>query len=684
MPTSLRKMLVTSALPYANGPIHIGHLVEYIQTDIWVRFQKMRKNDVVFVCADDAHGTPIMLKAHELGITPETLIEQTHREHYEDFSDFLIEFDNYHTTHSEENQELANLFFHRNQAAGHISKREIEQAYDPIEKMFLPDRYIKGDCPFCKAPDQYGDNCEACGKAYSPDELLNPYSVISGAKPIRKKTEHFFFRLQDFEPFLRQWIAEGRVHDSVMNKMEEWFEEGLREWDITRDAPYFGFPIPGHPDKFFYVWLDAPIGYIASFKNWCDARNLDYLDYWKPESDAEIYHFIGKDIIYFHALFWPAMLKGAGFKTPTMLCTHGFLTVNGQKMSKSRGTFIQARTWLDHLPPETLRYYYAAKLGSSIEDIDLNLDDFIKRINSDLVGKLVNIASRCARFINQRPDSRLSAELDSPELLSEFHEAIPRVAEFYEKREFSRAVREIMTLADRANQYIDEKKPWAIAKGPEQQAAVQAICTTGLNFFKLLIGMLKPVLPALATESERFLDMAPMSWESLSTPLLDQAINPFSPLMTRVTQAQVDALIADSEEDLLATPSSTQNAQASNMKTEAQPDSIAPEITIDTFNQIDLRVARILNAEHVEGADKLLRLTLDLNLNAPRQVFAGIKQAYEPEELVGKLCVVVANLKPRKMKFGLSEGMVLATGPGGSNLWILEPNSGAHPGMKVK
>ena len=678
MSATARKMLVTSALPYANGPIHIGHLVEYIQTDIWVRFQKMRGNNVVFVCADDAHGTPIMLKARELGISPEQLIERIHREHYADFSDFLIEFDNYHSTHSVENRELASMIFLRNKAAGHIATREIEQAYDPVEKMFLPDRYIKGQCPFCKAPDQYGDNCEACGKAYSPDELLNPYSVVSGAPPIRKKTEHFFFRLQDFETVLRQWITDGRVHDSVMNKMDEWFNEGLREWDITRDAPYFGFTVPDHPDKFFYVWLDAPIGYIASFKNWCDSRNLNYLDYWDPASDAEIYHFIGKDIIYFHALFWPAMLTGAGLKTPTRLCTHGFLTVNNQKMSKSRGTFIKARTWLDHLPPETLRYYFAAKLGSSIDDIDLNLEDFLKRVNSDLVGKLVNIASRCARFINQMPDSLLSSEIDTPELVQIFQNALPGIAEFYEHREFSRAIREIMALADLANQYIDEKKPWVLAKDQTQLAAVQAICTTGLNLFRLLIGMLKPVLPGLAAESERFLNIPPLTWETLPTPVLAQSVNPFKPLMTRVSQDQVDALLASSATDLTA---SSQTQSAPSVST-VEP--IAEEVDIDTFNRIDLRVARILDAQHVDGADKLLRLSLDLGLGTPRQVFAGIKQAYAPEQLIGKLCVVVANLKPRKMKFGLSEGMVLATGPGGKDLWIIEPNSGAQPGMRVK
>lgn len=680
MSATPRKILVTSALPYANGPIHIGHLVEYIQTDIWVRFQKMRGHNVVFVCADDAHGTPIMLKARELGITPEELIEKSHQEHQADFSEFLIEFDNYYTTHSPENKELASTIFLRNKEAGHIVSREIEQAYDPVEKMFLPDRFIKGQCPFCKATDQYGDNCEACGKAYSSDDLLTPYSVVSGATPIRKKTDHYFFKLQDFEPMLKQWIADGHVHESVMNKMDEWFDAGLREWDISRDAPYFGFTIPGYTDKYFYVWVDAPIGYIASFKNWCDAHQLDYLDYWGPESDAEIYHFIGKDIIYFHALFWPAMLEGAGFKTPTGLCTHGFLTVNNQKMSKSRGTFIKARTWLDHLPPEALRYYFAAKLSSGIEDIDLNLEDFLKRINSDLIGKLVNIASRCARFINKSPDGRLSAQLDTPALLDEFYAALPRIAENYEKREFSRAVRDIMALADLANQYIDDKKPWVMAKDPTQAETVQSVCTTGLNLYRILIGMLKPVLPKLTAESEAFLNCEPLTWDNLQTPLLDQPICTFKPLMTRIMPDQIDALLAASQKDLKAAAAVTNTPV--NPPVAIEP--VASEIDIDTFNRIDLRVAKIINADDVSGADKLLCLTLDLGNTTPRQVFAGIKQAYTAHELIGKLCVVVANLKPRKMKFGLSEGMVLATGPGGKELWILEPNSGATPGMRIK
>lgn len=680
MSATPRKILVTSALPYANGPIHIGHLVEYIQTDIWVRFQKMRGHNVVFVCADDAHGTPIMLKARELGITPEELIEKSHQEHQADFSEFLIEFDNYYTTHSPENKELASTIFLRNKEAGHIVSREIEQAYDPVEKMFLPDRFIKGQCPFCKATDQYGDNCEACGKAYSSDDLLTPYSVVSGATPIRKKTDHYFFKLQDFEPMLKQWIADGHVHESVMNKMDEWFDAGLREWDISRDAPYFGFTIPGYTDKYFYVWVDAPIGYIASFKNWCDAHQLDYLDYWGPESDAEIYHFIGKDIIYFHALFWPAMLEGAGFKTPTGLCTHGFLTVNNQKMSKSRGTFIKARTWLDHLPPEALRYYFAAKLSSGIEDIDLNLEDFLKRINSDLIGKLVNIASRCARFINKSPDGRLSAQLDTPALLDEFYAALPRIAENYEKREFSRAVRDIMALADLANQYIDDKKPWVMAKDPTQAETVQSVCTTGLNLYRILIGMLKPVLPKLTAESEAFLNCEPLTWDNLQTPLLDQPICTFKPLMTRIMPDQIDALLAASQKDLKAAAAVTNTPV--NPPVAIEP--VASEIDIDTFNRIDLRVAKIINADDVSGTDKLLCLTLDLGNTTPRQVFAGIKQAYTAHELIGKLCVVVANLKPRKMKFGLSEGMVLATGPGGKELWILEPNSGATPGMRIK
>ncbi len=671
----MRKILVTSALPYANAPLHIGHIVEYTQTDIWVRFQKMRGNECWYICADDAHGTPIMLHARQKGISPEELVQRMSKEHQTDFRDFRIGFDNYHSTHSEENRELAELIYRRNLEGGHIVSRTITQLYDPEEGMFLPDRFIKGECPRCGAADQYGDSCEACGATYSPTELKNPYSVVSGAKPVERETEHLFFRLQDFEEMLKEWTRGGHLQPEVANKLDEWFEAGLREWDITRDAPYFGFEIPGHPGKYFYVWLDAPIGYMASFKNLCEKRGLDFDDYWAEGSDAELYHFIGKDIIYFHALFWPAMLHGAGFRKPTTIHAHGFLTVNGQKMSKSRGSFIQARTYLTHLDPEYLRYYFAAKLGAGVEDIDLNLDDFVQRVNADLVGKVVNIASRCAGFITKRFGGRLAAELAEPALFDEFVAAGNAIAGHYEKREFSRAVREIMKLADRANQYIDEKQPWVVAKEAGSEAELQAICSMGLNLFKVLIGYLRPILPGTAEKAEAFLRIDPQQWSDLATPLLDHEIGKFKPLMTRVDPKKVEAMVEASKEDMAAKP----------QKQAVKKEETADTITYDDFAKVDLRIARIAKAEFVEGADKLLRLTLELGGGETRNVFAGIKAAYpEPEKLEGRLTVMVANLAPRKMKFGLSEGMVLAAGPGGKEIYLLSPDEGAQPGMKVK
>ncbi|WP_242513236.1 methionine--tRNA ligase [Halochromatium salexigens] len=554
-----RDILVTSALPYANGPIHIGHLVEYIQTDIWARFQKMRGEQCWYVCADDAHGTPIMLKARQEGITPEALIARVAEEHRADFDGFRIGFDNYHSTHSDENRHYASLIYARNRDAGHIAKRTIEQAYDPVEQMFLPDRFIKGECPKCGAADQYGDNCEACGASYSPAELKNPRSAVSGAVPEQRSSEHYFFRLADFEPMLKAWTRGGGLQGQVANKLDEWFEAGLQEWDISRDAPYFGFEIPDHPGKFFYVWLDAPIGYMASFQNLCDsakgrAAGLEFDHYWAPESPAEVYHFIGKDIIYFHALFWPAMLHGAGFRSPTAVFAHGFLTVDGQKMSKSRGTFIKARTYLDHLNPEYLRYYFAAKLGAGVDDIDLSLDDFQARVNSDLVGKVVNIASRTAGFISKRFDGRLAAELPDSALFETFVAANAVIAEAFEAREYSRAVREIMNLADRANQYIDEQAPWVVAKQDGREAELQGICTQGLNLFRLLIGWLKPILPGTAEAAEQFLQIAPLSWDQLEQPLLDHEIAKFKPLMTRIEPKQIAAMLEASKEDLSAAP----------------------------------------------------------------------------------------------------------------------------------
>ncbi|RLK48601.1 methionyl-tRNA synthetase [Alkalispirillum mobile] len=673
-----RKILVTSALPYANGPIHLGHLVEYIQTDIWTRFQRLRGHECYYVCADDAHGTPIMLKARERGISPEELIAEVGEEHQRDFADFLIEFDNYHSTHSDENRYFAELIYSRLDEAGYVDRKVIKQAYDPKLEMFLPDRYIKGECPRCGADDQYGDSCEACGATYTPAELENAVSVVSGERPIERESEHYFFRLQEFEAMLREWASPEHLQTEVANKLAEWFEDGLRSWDISRDAPYFGFRIPGTENKYFYVWLDAPIGYMASFKNLCDRKGIDFDEWWNPDSSAELYHFIGKDIIYFHALFWPAILHGAGFRTPNEICAHGFLTVNGQKMSKSRGTFIMARTWLDHLDPEYLRYYFAAKLGASVHDIDLSLDDFTQRVNSDLVGKLVNIASRCAGFINKRFEGRLGDTLDDPALYRQFTAAGEHIAELYEKREFSRAMREIMALADQANQYVDEQKPWVLAKQEDQADRVQDICTLGLNLFRVLVVYLKPVLPRLAADAEAFLNLPEQDWADAKTPLLDHEIRKFKPLMTRVDPDKVEAMLEDSKKTLQP-KGDPQPAEDSPLA----KDPIGEQIEIGDFTKLDLRVARIEKAEHVAGADKLLRLELDLG-GETRQVFAGIKQAYQPEDLQGKLTVMVANLKPRKMKFGVSEGMVLAAGPGGSDLYVLEPHEGAQPGMRVK
>ncbi len=668
-----RKILVTSALPYANGPIHIGHLVEYIQTDIWVRFQKQRGNQCYFVCADDTHGTPIMLKADAEGITPEELIAKVEKEHLADFTDFGIVFDNYHSTHSEENKHFSALIYNRLKEAGHIHSAEISQAYDPVKEMFLPDRFIKGQCPKCKAPDQYGDSCEVCGSTYSPNELLDPVSVISGEKPVEKQSLHYFFNLADFTQMLKDWTTAGHLQPEVINKLSEWLESGLQKWDISRDAPYFGFEIPDAPGKYFYVWLDAPIGYMASFKNLCDKSGLDFDEFWAKDSETELYHFIGKDIIYFHALFWPAMLSGANFRTPSAIFAHGFLTVNGEKMSKSRGTFIKARTYLEHLNPEYLRYYFAAKLSAGIDDIDLNFEDFAQRVNSDLVGKVVNIASRCSGFIKKRFTGTLSATCSEPQLFQEFVTANDQIADFYERREFGKAMREIMALADKANQYIDDKKPWVMAKQEGQEAELHDVCSVGINLFRLLVVYLKPVIPALASNAESFLNIDEQLWPTDTTPLQNHAINNFKPLMTRVETDKTDAVVAASTE---------------NLKKEPAPkarkfDAIADTIEFEDFAKLDLRIAKIVKAEHVEGADKLLQLTVDIG-DESRNIFAGIKSAYAPEDLEGKLTIVVANLKPRKMRFGLSEGMVLAAGPGGKDLWILSPDDGAIAGMKVK
>ncbi|WP_392343583.1 methionine--tRNA ligase [Pseudoalteromonas prydzensis] len=670
-----RKILITSALPYANGPTHLGHLLEYIQTDIWSRFQKLQGHEAYYVCADDAHGTPIMLNAQKQGITPEEMVKNVSIERQRDFADFNIKFDNYHSTHSQENKELSELIYNRLNDAGHIKKHTISQLFDPEKGIFLPDRFVTGTCPTCKSEDQNGDSCDACGATYSPTELINPRSVMSGAEPILKDSEHYFFDLPAFEGMLKEWLHSGTIQQEMANKLDEWFADGLQQWDISRDAPYFGFEIPGAPGKYFYVWLDAPIGYMASFKNLCDKQDIDFDAFWQEGSDAELYHFIGKDIIYFHSLFWPAMLEGAKFRKPTNVFAHGFVTVNGAKMSKSKGTFIKARTYLDNLDPEFLRYYYAAKLNSGITDLDLNLEDFALRVNSDLVGKVVNIASRCAGFITKKFDGKLSDTVMEPQLLAEFQAATDTVAQHYENRDYSRAIREIMALADKANQFIDTAAPWVLIKDEARQEEAHQVCSLGLNLFRVLMTYLKPVLPGMAANVEDFLNDG-LSWQGAQTALVSHPINKFKPLMQRVEMDKVNKMVEESKESLL----SAKDKIDPNSPLAKEP--IAAEIEFDDFAKVDLRVAKIAKAEHVEGADKLLKLTLDLG-GETRQVFAGIKSAYAPEDIEGKLTVMVANLKPRKMRFGMSEGMVLAAGPGGKEIYILNPDDGSEPGMRV-
>ena len=685
---SSRKILITSALPYANGPIHLGHLLEYIQTDIWSRFQKARGHQCYYVCADDAHGTPIMLKAQQQGITPEQMIAQTKIEHMADFAGFGIAFDHYHSTHSDENRYFANLIYQRLNDGGYIKRDTISQLYDPQKEMFLPDRFVKGDCPKCGALDQNGDSCDVCGATYSPTEVKNPRSVVSGATPILKDSEHYFFDLPAFTQMLQDWTRSGALQDEMANKLQEWFKDGLQRWDISRDAPYFGFEIPGAPGKFFYVWLDAPIGYLASFKHLCETAGIDFDSYWAPDSNAEVYHFIGKDIIYFHSLFWPAMLHGAGFRKPNAIFAHGFVTVNGAKMSKSRGTFIKARTYLDNLDPEYLRYYFASKLTSGITDLDLNLEDFTQKVNADLVGKVVNIASRCAGFISKRFDGKLSASLSEPELFADFINAGDSIAQSYEQREFARAIRDIMALADKANQYIDAKAPWVLVKDDSKQQEAHDVCSMGLNLFRVLMHYLKPVLPKMASDSEAFLNTE-LLWANYREPLLNHAINPFKALMQRVDPLKVQAMIDASKENLQPTAEPVTVAKAEAAKAEVnvvsgKREPISETISIDDFAKIDLRGATIIDAKPVEGADKLVQLQLDIGGGETRQVFAGIKAAYTPESLIGRQTVMVANLAPRKMRFGLSEGMVLAAGPGGSDIFLLTPDQGASAGMRVK
>ena len=670
-----RRILITSALPYANGPIHIGHMLEYVQTDIWSRFQKLIGNECYFVCAEDTHGTPIMLSAQKQNITPEEMIAKTYIEHKKDFDGFAIEFDNFHSTHSEENKFYTEQIYAALLDKGHIARRTINQLFDPEKQMFLPDRFVKGECPKCGSADQYGDNCDACGATYSPVELKNPKSAVSGATPILKESEHFFVKLQDFEELLKKWLETG-VSQQMSNKLYEWLSVGLQEWDISRDAPYFGYEIPGEPNKFFYVWLDAPIGYMASFKNLCDkTEGLEFDDFWNKDSTAEVYHFIGKDIVNFHCLFWPACLSAADYRTPTSVFAHGFLTVNGVKMSKSKGTFIKAATYLEHLNPEYFRYYLAAKLSNKIEDFDLNLPDFAQRVNSDLVNKYVNIASRCAKLV-QKSGGILHADIDQPVLLKEFQNAASQIEAFYENREYGKASKLIMALADKANVYIDETAPWTLAKNEDTADQALKVCSMGINLFRILSIYLKPVLPVLVSNVEEFLNSSPLTWSDIQSPLISHQLNKFVPLMKRIEMKDIEAMVESSVE---VAP----EEEATNRKKDSKIETIKPEIQFEDFDKIDLRLAKIVSAEHVEGADKLLRLKLDIG-DGEKQVFAGIKSAYAPEDLVGKLTVMVANLAPRKMRFGMSEGMVLAAGPGKKDLWLLSPDQGAKPGMRVK
>ena len=674
MPTDRRTILVTSALPYANGSIHLGHMLEYIQTDIWVRYQKQSGHRCVYVCADDAHGTAIMLRAETLGITPEELIADVRAEHEADFNGFHIGFDHYSSTHSEANRRYSELIYSRVRDAGGIAVRIISQLFDPEKELFLADRYVKGTCPKCGVDDQYGDNCEACGATYQASELKNPKSTLSGATPVLKDSEHLFFELGKHTEFLKEWTRSGRLQPEVANKLAEWIEGGLKSWDISRDAPYFGFEVPDHPGTYFYVWLDAPIGYMGAFKEWCDTNDFDFDSVWGPESDAEVYHFIGKDIVNFHCLFWPAMLNQANFRTPTGVNVHGFVTVDGRKMSKSRGTFIKARTYLDHLDPEYLRYYFATKLSARVEDIDLSLEDFVQKVNSDLVGKLVNIASRTAGFIGKKFDGQLGPELSNPELIDAIRAKGPEIRDAFEKREFSKATREIMALADDVNAWIADAAPWQLAKNDDTLDQVQPICTTAINAFRLLTLYLQPVMPTLAAKVEAFLNVDSQSYDTLHDTLLDHQIETFTPLLTRIELKDVKAMIR---------PDVTEIKEPAKTKVASDIEPFAPECTLDDFSKVDLRIATIVAAEAVKGADKLLQLTLDLG-GETRQVFSGIKAAYQAEDLVGRQTVMIANLAPRKMKFGVSEGMVLAAGPGGSEIYLLEPDQGAQAGQRIR
>jgi methionyl-tRNA synthetase len=685
-----RDLLVTCALPYANGPLHLGHLVGYIQGDIFKRAQRMSGNTVHFVCADDTHGTPIMLAAEKAGTTPEQFIAEIQVGHERDFAAFGVDFDNYGSTHSATNRALTEEIYHRLEANGHIQRRSVAQLYDPVKGMFLPDRYVKGICPNCGTPDQYGDNCENCGATYSPTELKEPRSVLSGAAPEIRESEHFFFEVGDFSNFLREWLAGDVAMPGVKAKLLEWLdaEGGLRAWDISRDAPYFGFEIPGHPGKYLYVWLDAPIGYLASFKDLCAREGIDFDSYLTPGTSAELHHFIGKDIVNFHGLFWPAVLHGAGHRAPTRLHVNGYLMVNGEKMSKSRGTFIMARTFLDHgLAPEALRYYFATKTSGGVDDVDLNFADFIARVNSDLVGKFVNLASRCAGFVEKRFDGVLASQLPDPAMYTRFVEQLQPIAEAYARNEAATALRLTMLLADEANKYIDEHKPWVLAKQEGSDAQLQSVCTQGLNLFRVLAAALKPVLPRVAEQAERFLAAPVSRWSDLDTPLLAKSIVAYTPLFTRIDPKQIETMIEASKETLQAAApaTATSAAPAPAATPSANEATASATIGIDDFAKLDLRVGKVLACEFVEGSDKLLRFELDAGELGKRQIFSGIRGSYgEPEKLVGRSVVFIANLAPRKMRFGVSEGMILSAGFDGGSLHLLDADSGAQPGMPVR
>ena len=689
-----RNVAVTCALPYANGPLHLGHLVGYIQGDIWTRARRMAGDHVRFVCADDTHGTPIMLAAEKAGVTPEAFIAATQASHERDFADFHVAFDHYDSTNSAHNRAFTEAIYAKLDATGHIARRAVAQFYDPAKGMFLPDRYIKGICPNCGTPDQYGDNCENCGATYAPTDLKEPKSVLSGATPELRDSEHYFFEVGRFQTFLREWMAGDVALPGVKAKLMEWLdvEGGLRAWDISRDAPYFGFEIPGAPGKYFYVWLDAPIGYLSSFRNLCARNGIDFESHLIAGTQTELHHFIGKDIVNFHGLFWPAVLKGVGFRAPTRLHVNGYLTVDGAKMSKSRGTFVMARTFLDvGLEPEALRYYYAAKSSGGVDDLDLNLGDFIARVNADLVGKFVNLASRCAGFIEKRFDGRLAATLPDAAMYARFVAALAPIREAYERNDPAGAIRQTMALADEANRYIDDNKPWVIAKQDGADAQLQAVCTQGLNLFRVLVAALKPILPHTSTQAEAFLASPVYAWQDLDTPLLAHVVKPYSPLFTRIDPKQIDAMTEASKDTMgappVAAPETKPAATKQAAKTTTAADSAKTDafVSMEDFAKLDLRIGKVVVCEFVEGSDKLLRFELDAGELGKRQIFSGIRASYgEPEKLVGRSVVFIANLAPRKMRFGTSEGMILSAGFDGGALALLDADDTAEPGMPVR